>query len=198
MFNPRQLIWLTKALPNFLWPVKWLITRNSLKIVGKNFRFGSNSIFTDPKLIEIGNNVFFSDGIIINTKVQVKIGNGVMFGPEVMIMGGDHNFSVVGKQMREIKQGGLNMPVTLEDDVWVGSRTIILKGVKISEGSVLGAGSLVTKSMPPYSVCAGNPCRPVKCRFSSDGLNEHLRLVGSNYTFDEIVSQFHQWDIKIE
>jgi acetyltransferase-like isoleucine patch superfamily enzyme len=195
---PNHLGWFLRALPNFLWPLKWLVLHKSLKKVGKNFRFSPNSIFSDHRLIEIGNNVFFGEGIIINTVVPVKIGNNVMFGPEVMIMGGDHNFNAVGKSMRFVKQGGLNIPVILENDVWIGSRSIILKGVKIGEGTVIGAGSLLTKSLPPYSVSIGNPCKPLKCRFSSDNLKEHLQVVNSSYTFDAIAIQFQKWGIKIE
>lgn len=197
MFSQRQLTWCARALPNFLWPIKCLLLKKSLKIVGKNFRCGPNSIFTDSRLIEIGNNVFFSDGAVISTQVPVKIGNGVMFGPEVMIIGGDHNFNVVGMLMSKVKEGGLNIPIILEDDVWVGSRAIILKGVKVGEGAVVGAGSIVTKGLPPYSICVGNPCKPLKCRFSVVDLNQHLTIVNSNYSLEEIKQNYHQWNINI-
>ncbi len=195
--NPKHLSWLTRTLPNFLWPVKWFILRKSLKKAGNNFRFSPNSIFSDHRLIEIGTNVFFGDRTIINTVVPIKIGNNVMFGPDVMIMGGDHNYSVVGKLMKEVKEGGKNLSVILEDDVWIGARTIILKGVKIGEGAVVGAGSLVTRNLPPYSVCFGNPCKPVKCRFFSEDLKKHLILVNSKHTFENIVKLLNDCNITL-
>jgi acetyltransferase-like isoleucine patch superfamily enzyme len=184
--NPNYLMWGTRALPNFLWPLKWFILKKSLKACGKNFRFSPNSIFSDHRLIEIGDNVFFGERTIINTEVPVKIGNHVMFGPDVMIMGGDHNISEAGIQMRYVKTGGKNIPVVLEDDVWIGARVLILKGVKIGEGSIVGAGSLVTKEMPPYTICLGNPCKPVKQRFSDVDLKTHLAKVNSVYSFEEV------------
>jgi acetyltransferase-like isoleucine patch superfamily enzyme len=188
--NPQKFNWILRSFPNFLWPLKWYILKKSLKSCGTNFKFSPNSIFNDHRLIEIGNNVFFGDRAIINTVVPVKIGNDVMFGPDVMIMGGDHNFSEVGVPMRYVKTGGKNVPVILEDDVWVGARSVILKGVKIGEGSVIGAGSLVTKETPPYSICLGNPCKPVKLRFSNEELAVHLSKVNSNYTPEEVKKLF--------
>jgi len=193
--KPKYLQLLLRSLPNFLWPVKKLIIKKSLCKAGNNFRFGPNSVFSDHSLIKIGDNVFVGDYSVINTVVPVTIGNNVMFGPEVMIIGGDHNFSVVGKNMRDVKTGGVNLPIVLEDDVWVGSRSIILKGVKIGEGCVVGAGALVTKSLPPYSVCLGAPCKPVKCRFSQKDLIKHLSIMKSKYSFDDVKEAYSVWRI---
>lgn len=195
--SPRLLIWILRTLPNFLWPLKWLIMNKSLKATGKNFRFGPNSIFSDHRLIEIGNNVFFSDGTIINTQVPVYIGDNVMFGPEVLLIGGDHNFKVSGKLMNQVKSGGINLPIILDNDVWIGARCTVLKGVKIGEGAVVGAGSVVTKSLPPYSICVGNPCKPVKCRFTSSDLKKHLTVINSSYSFEEISQEYMIWNIII-
>jgi acetyltransferase-like isoleucine patch superfamily enzyme len=194
--NPKYILWFNQTLPNFLWPLKRFLIRKSLKSSGTNFHFNSNSILSDPRLIVIGNNVFFGMNTIINTIVPVTIGNNVMFGPEVMIMGGDHNFSEVGKLMRKVKEGGKNEPVIIEDDVWIGARALILKGVIIGEGSIVGAGSVVTRSLPPYSICVGNPCKPIKFRFSDENLKSHIQLVQSKYSFDEIKVSYSLWKIK--
>jgi len=186
----KYLSYFLRSLPNFLWPLRWFIIKKSLGIVGKNFKFGYNSEFYDPKLIEVGNNVFMGLNTVINTQVPVKIGNNVMFGRSVMIMGGDHNMSEVGIQMRFVKSGGKNIPIVIENDVWIGSNVTILKGVKLSEGCVVGAGSIVTKSLPPYSICVGNPCKPIKLRFERSDLKKHLVAVDSIYSFDEIVTSY--------
>jgi acetyltransferase-like isoleucine patch superfamily enzyme len=195
--DPTKLSWVLRAIPNFLWPLKFYLTRYSLKSHGKNFKFGSNCVFSDHRKIEVGDNVFIGDKSVIAAIVPVKIGDNVMFGPEVMIMGGDHNISVVGKPMRFVHTGGKNIPVILENDVWVGARAMILKGVKAGEGSVIGAGSMVTKSVPPYSVNVGSPSKTIRCRFSPEELKEHLKLVNSKYTFEEIEKLYNEIGLKI-
>jgi acetyltransferase-like isoleucine patch superfamily enzyme len=190
--SPKYLSYITRSLPNFLWPLKWIIVKNSLKKTGANFKFGYNSEFSDHRLIEVGNNVFMGLGTVINTTVPVQIGDNVMFGSRVTIMGGDHNFSVVGESMRFVKSGGRNIPVVIEKDVWIGSNVTILKGVTISEGTVIGAGSIVTKSQPPYSICVGNPCKPLKLRFSEGDLEKHLGIMKSVYTKDQVIDLFNK------
>ena len=111
--HKRYLGWVLRSIPNVLWPLKIWIIKKSLSSVGANFRFGPNCSFFDHKLISIGNNVFFSDGCVIGANVKVTIGSDVMFGPQVMIRGGDHNFSEVGLRMSKVKTGGVNMPIAV-------------------------------------------------------------------------------------
>ena len=195
--KPTTLSRMVRALPNFLWPLKFYIVKHSLKKVGTNFRFGINCVFSDHRLIEIGDNVFIGDKSTLTTVVPMFIGNDVMFGPEVMILSGDHNISVAGKPMSAVHTGGINLTVTIENDVWIGSRATIMKGVTLGEGSVIGAASLVTKSLPPYSINIGTPCRTIKCRFSKKDLEFHLKAVGSKYTLEEIEKQYEKLNLKL-
>lgn len=195
--NPRYLQWFLRSLPNIFWPIKHFIIKASLKSVGTNFRFGNDSNFNDHRLIEIGNNVFFGQRTTINCIVPVIIGNKVMFGPEVVIMGGDHNFSEPGLPMRDVKNGGINLPIVIEDDVWIGARTIILKGVSIGEGSVIGAGSIITRSTLPYSINFGQPSKFIKCRFNEEELKYHLKTVGSKYNIDSIRELYSESNLTI-
>ena len=196
--KPKKLHWLLRAIPNFLWPLKILLIRKSLKKCGVNFRFGPNSQFNDHRLIEIGNNVFFGDRATIACIIPVKIGNDVMFGPEVMIMGGDHNILEIGKKMIDSHSGGKNIPVSIEDDVWIGARVIILKGVQIKEGAVVGAGSLVTKNVLPYSINAGVPSKCIRCRFTIDELKMHLELIKSSYDIDQICRLYNEQGVPLK
>lgn len=94
---------------------------------------------------------------------NVIIGCHVMMGPEVLIYTQNHSFSRIDIPMD--KQGfAEEEQVIIEDDVWIGARVIILPGVKIGRGSVIGAGSVVSKSIPEYSVVVGNPAKVVKKR----------------------------------
>jgi acetyltransferase-like isoleucine patch superfamily enzyme len=74
--------------------------------------------------------------------------------------------------------------------VWIGGNVTILKNVIIGEGCIIGAASVVTKSLPPYSICVGSPCRPVKVRFNVEELALHLSLVKSDYKIDTITDQW--------
>jgi chloramphenicol O-acetyltransferase type B len=99
--------------------------------------------------------------------------------------------------MSLVKDLGLNSPITIEDDVWLGARTIVLKGVTIGEGAVVGAGSLVSKDILPYSINVGQPTKLVRCRFNYDDLKKHLELVNSSYNIEAINALYQQLNIKL-
>ena len=71
-----------------------------------------------------------------------------------------------------------DLPVFIEDDVWIGARAILLKGVTIGSGSIVAAGSVVTRSMPGNSIVAGVPARVVRSRFEPDALARHMAILG--------------------
>jgi acetyltransferase-like isoleucine patch superfamily enzyme len=71
-----------------------------------------------------------------------------------------------------------DQPIVIEDDVWIGYRAIVLKGVTVGRGSVVGAGSVVTRDVPRYAIVAGVPARKVGVRFSEDEIREHERVLG--------------------
>jgi serine acetyltransferase len=91
----------------------------------------------------------------------------------------------------------VNLPVVIERDVWVGARVTILKGVRIAEGSVVGAGSVVTRSLPPYVVAYGNPCRAQRARFEAHDLRRHLTNTGSQYSADDVVRRLEEAGVKV-
>lgn len=62
--------------------------------------------------------------------------------------------------------------IIIEDDVWIGSNSVILSGVKIGRGAIIGAGSVVTKDVEPYTIVAGNPAKKIRERFSSESIGE--------------------------
>lgn len=90
----------------------------------------------------------------------VQIGNHVNLAQNVTVTGLNHNFQNVEKRIDE--QGVSTLPVTIEEDVWVGANAVILPGVTIGKHSVVAAGSIVSRSIPAYSVCAGSPARVIK------------------------------------
>lgn len=103
-------------------------------------------------------------GIGINAKLGVAhIGNNVLMGPECVILSRNHGF--LNKEKLISEQGYQEeKPVYIGNDVWIGHRVIVLPGVHIGDGTVIGAGSVVTKDTIPYSVVGGNPAKILKMR----------------------------------
>lgn len=93
----------------------------------------------------------------------VRVGEDVMMGPRVTILTRNHAFADTTRPMSQQGAGKI-APVTIEDDVWIGMSTIVLPGVTIGTGAVIGAGSVVSRSIPPYAVAVGNPARVVRDR----------------------------------
>lgn len=108
--------------------------------------------------IRIGNQTRVGIG---NTIIgPVSIGNQVNIGQNVLISGLNHQYEDV---KRTIAVQGIKMaPITIADDVWIGGNAVILSGVHIGQHAVIGAGSVVTKDVPSYSVVVGNPAKVVK------------------------------------
>ncbi|WP_240221527.1 sugar O-acetyltransferase [Rheinheimera hassiensis] len=108
--------------------------------------------------IKTGTKVFFNFNCVVLDVAPVHIGNNVFFGPAVQIYTVNHPLNAA--QRRTLIEQAL--PVTIEDDVWVGGGAILLPGVTIGKGSVVAAGSVVTKDVPAGVVAGGNPCRVIK------------------------------------
>ncbi len=126
---------------------------------GENINIEKGATF--GRRLSIGNN----SGLGVNCIIQgtVSIGDNVMMGPDVLIYTTNHEFQ--NKDVPMQKQGYQpERPVSIGNDVWIGARVIILPGVHIGDGCVIGAGAVVTKDVPAYSVCTGNPAKVVKER----------------------------------
>lgn len=108
--------------------------------------------------IEVGDNFFANTNFVVLDGAKVKIGNNVFIAPNVGIYTAGHPLDA------EQRNEGLEyaFPVTIEDDVWIGGHVCIMPGVTIGKGTVVGAGSVVTKDLPANSLAVGNPCRVLR------------------------------------
>ena len=156
----------------------WLL-RPAFKRTGRRFLFDPNGEYSF-ETIEVGDDVFIGPGASFTASVSgISIGNKVMFGPGVTIVGGNHNTSVVGEFMADvrIKRQEDDEVVVIEDDVWVGARAVILKGVRIGRGSIVAAGAVVVRNVPPYSIVGGVPAKVLRSRFDSETMRRHDALL---------------------
>lgn len=99
---------------------------------------------------------YIGENCIIHAYKQISIGSGTIISWNVSILDGD------GHSLYSCEKNNSPQSIVIENDVWIGSNSIILKGITIGKGSVIAAGSVVTKSIPPYSLAAGNPAKVIK------------------------------------
>lgn len=108
--------------------------------------------------IETGNNFFCNYGCTILDVAKVTIGNNCLFAPNVSIYTAGHPIHpAVRNTLYEY-----GIPVTIGNNVWIGGNVVICPGVTIGDNTVIGAGSVVTKDIPAWTVAAGNPCRVLR------------------------------------
>ena len=154
---------------------------------GLHVWLGAKGCIARPKEVSFGNNIFINKGFHISAR-NLTFGDNIMIGPNLVIECDDHVFNKVGITMFENRNKRNIGSVTIENDVWMGANVTVLKGVVIGEGSVVGAHSVVAKDIPPYTICVGAPCKPLKTRFSPDELRQHLGSVKTNYSHEDVVS----------
>jgi len=110
------------------------------------------------KNIRIGENFFANYNLVILDCAKVSIGDNVLFGPNVSLFTAGHPIH------HEMREGDLEFafPIRIGDNVWIGGNTVVNPGVEIGENSVIGSGSVVTKSIPANVIAAGNPCKIIR------------------------------------
>ncbi|WP_417067490.1 sugar O-acetyltransferase [Niveibacterium terrae] len=108
--------------------------------------------------IKVGERVLFNFNCVVLDCAEVHIGDNVLIGPGVHIYTGQHPLDAA----RRVKGECSARSVVIGADVWIGGGAIICPGVRIGKGSVIGAGSVVTRDIPEGVVCAGNPCRVLR------------------------------------
>ncbi len=112
--------------------------------------------------LKIGDNSNIGPYSYIGCSGLIEIGNNVMISPRVSIYAENHLYDDPDRLLKD--QGEKKEKVCIEDDCWIAANTIILAGVTIGKGSVIAAGSVVTKNIPPFSVAAGVPARVISSR----------------------------------
>ena len=142
---------------------------DSINPICRNIR-GAIYTVCPESLIEIGDRVGISSACLW-AKDRITIGNDVNIGGDSLIMDNDaHPHGFIKRRSAFCKEVGLisylkaipSAPIVIEDDVWIGARCMILKGVHIGARSIIAAGSVVTKDIPADVIAGGNPCKVIR------------------------------------
>ena len=174
--------------------IKWLKTIRSLlqrKVMYKRyeiasgFHAGKRVKLWAKKTLKIGKNFYIGRDSFIET--DCIIGDNVIFGNKVAVVGKyDHHYQQIGTPVRnamairdfKYHSKVLTLVTNIGNDVWVGYGSTILQGVKIGDGAIIAAASVVTKDVAPYAIYAGNPAQKIADRFhSNEDLLSHLELL---------------------
>jgi len=148
--------WTPKPLNS--WRIMWLRVFGC-KITGKPF-------VHQHARIQIPWNVILHDRACVGDRAnlyslgEIELAAGCTVAQEVYLCTGSHDFSAPNQPLITAK-------ITIGVDAFIGARTFVLPGVKVGDGAVIGAGSVVTRNMAPWTISVGNPCRPLKTRRSS-------------------------------
>jgi len=157
------------------------IDLTQFKSVGDDVTFDEICEVLSPDKVTIGNNVHFYRGVYLSQcGAHIDIGSHTHFAPYCVLYGpltiGTHCgiaahavFASIGHgysrtDIPMVEQQAVKNEIVLENDVWIGANAVIIGGVTIGEGSIVGAGAVVTKDVPPYSVVGGTPARIIRNR----------------------------------
>ena len=145
------------------------ILRNMLGSIGQRSTVGRNFLCQCGKHIFIGDKSVINDNCTMMDENHIRIGNQVLIAPNVQFYTATHPIDYNERFVEnwDENSGELffrtrSLPITVEDNVWIGGGSIILAGITIGTGSVIGAGSVVTKSIPANCVAVGNPCKVIR------------------------------------
>lgn len=135
--------------------IRYFFYRRKGMKIGKNTAIFRKSYLQDLAGIEIGDDNMIGFFCRLDGRGKLKIGNNVNISSYTIIETGGHDLEDFEAKFK---------PVTIEDNVWIATRCIILGGVTIGEGAVVAAGSVVVKDVDPYTIVGGNPARYIKDR----------------------------------
>lgn len=173
-------------LPGWLWDKMWApVWKRAMKNCGRGVYLRPlSSDIKGLKNLSIGDGTSIPKGSTLYcTEAPLTIGKKVIFGPRPTIITGDHRIDIIGKHIIDVtvheKLPENDLPIVIEDGVWIGANVTILKGVTIGRGSVVAAGAVVTKSCAPYSIIGGVPAKLIKMRFTPEEIIQHEKELTS-------------------
>jgi len=157
----RPIVWGCSPFFARKWRRKWLVL--CARLLNRNYEFSKSISISQtsridfPWRVSIGDNSSIGERTWVYALDSITIGQNCCIGDEVMLLTGSHDVSSPHFDL-------VTRPITIGDNVWLATRSIIMGGVKIGEGAVVAAGSVVTKDVAPWIVVGGNPAKQIKKR----------------------------------
>jgi len=139
-----------------------LLWRPFLGKIGRDVVFLGPVKITGMRGITLGNHLSVNGGCSLDGTGGLVIGDYVMIARDSCIYSAQHRFDDISKPM--MLQGYDRSRTVIEDDVWIGARSIILPGVTVARGSIVAAGAVVTDNVPEYSIVGGVPAKVIGTR----------------------------------
>lgn len=118
-----------------------------------------------PWNLELAEQCGIANGVILYSQGKISVGKRVVISQGAHLCAGTHDYTRHGFPL-------ITKPIIIEDHVWIAAESFVHPGVKVGEGCVIGARSVVTRDMPAWMVCSGHPCKPIKERIMEDELNK--------------------------
>jgi len=137
----------------------------SLMACGKDVTIRENALIYCPERITLGDGVTLGSRVTIMGQGGVEIGESTMIGPGVTILSINHDYT----QPKDARVSTRKRPVSIGREAWIAGGAIILPGVKIGDFSVVAAGAVVTRDVPPNTIVAGVPAKLIRERFRTTG-----------------------------
>ena len=134
--------------------------------IGKGSIVAPSCFVWAPWNLEMGDLSVLGDNVDCYSMAKITIGSKVAVSQRSFLCAGTHDISSLSRPL-------VTSPIWIGDHCWISAECMVLPGVTIAEGTVVGARSLVTKDLPAWHVCGGNPCRPIKPRNITDATDHH-------------------------
>lgn len=138
-------------------------------------------VYNKKNLIMEEDTLIGENSVIMNPRAPFVMKKFSFTAREILVLDGNH-MSIVGIPMIKVTDrvkdahpdgGHYNAPVVVEEDVWIGARVILLSGVTVGRGSIVAAGAVVTKDIPPYCIAGGVPAKVIRPKWSIEEIRSH-------------------------
>jgi len=163
-----RLTWEVVYILTFRWTPRWAMhgwRRTLLRLfgaeIGSGSRIAPSAKIWAPWNLKLGEYVAIGDDVYLYAMNKITIGSKVAISQESFICAGTHDATSLRRPL-------VTKPIVIEDHVWIAARAFVHPGVHIAEGTIVGACSVVNKSLPAWMICAGTPCVPLKSRVLRD------------------------------